>query len=244
MVPEDRLTGTRRQVPIRVVVVPASGPGRLADPIVWVVGGPGDSAVDHIQRDMPLFFFNLHRDLVFVDQRGTGGANALTCPAFPGLSDKAALQASVQQCLAHLKANLAFYTTAMAADDLNEVLGDLGYTRVNLLGISYGTTAEQVFLTRHPSMVRTMTLLSGTFLTVPVFERFPQSGQDACSTPSLASALATSRAIVPFRTSAPTGRLFGARWRSPRSWCRQISRPPTKPLVSTPITSRPVFIKC
>ena len=186
MVPEDRLTGTGRQIPVRVVVVPASGPGRLADPIVWVAGGPGDSAVDMVQRVMPLFFFNTHRDLVFVDQRGTGSANGLTCPSFysvlPDLSDKAALRASVAHCLAHLKANLAFYTTAMAADDLSEVLSDLGYTKVDLLGISYGTTAEQVFLMRHPSLVRTMTLLSGTLLTVPVLERFPQSGQDALGT--------------------------------------------------------------
>jgi pimeloyl-ACP methyl ester carboxylesterase len=185
MVPEDRLTGTGRQIPIRVVVVPASGPGRLADPIVWVAGGPGDSAVDMIQRVMPLFFFNAHRDLVFVDQRGTG-TNALTCPAFystlPNLNDEAALRASVQQCLQHLEGNLAFYTTAMAADDLNEALLDLGYTKVNLLGISYGTTAEQVFLVRHPSLVRTMTLLSGTLLSIPVFERFPQSGQSALDT--------------------------------------------------------------
>ena len=136
-----------------------------------------------VQRLMPLFFFNTHRDLVFVDQRGTGGANGLTCPAFysvlPDLSHKAALRASVAQCLAHLKADLAFYTTAMAADDLSEVLSDLAYTKVNLLGISYGTTAEQVFLMRHPSLVRTMTLLSGTLLSVPVLERFPKSGQDA-----------------------------------------------------------------
>ncbi|HTW09473.1 MAG TPA: alpha/beta fold hydrolase, partial [Acidimicrobiales bacterium] len=183
MVPEDRLTGTGPQIPIRVVVVPASGPGRLADPIVWAAGGPGDSAVDMAQRVMPLFFFNTQRDLVFVDQRGTGGANQLTCPAFysvlPELTNKPALRASVQHCLQHLKANLAFYTTAMAADDLNEVLGDLGYTKVNLVGISYGTTAAQVFLMRHPHRVRTMTLLSGTLLTIPVFERFPLSGQSA-----------------------------------------------------------------
>jgi pimeloyl-ACP methyl ester carboxylesterase len=139
-----------------------------------------------VQRVMPLFFFNTHRDLVFVDQRGTGAANALTCPAFystvPDLSHMAALRDSVAQCLARLKANLAFYTTAMAADDLNDVLGDLGYTKVNLLGISYGTTLEQVFLMRHPSLVRTMTLLSGTLLTVPVLERFPRSGQNALDT--------------------------------------------------------------
>ena len=189
---------------VRVVVVPASGPGRLADPIVWVAGGPGDSAVDMIQRVMPLFFFNTHRDLVFVDQRGTGGASALTCPAFysalPDLNNKAALRESVARCLAHLKANLAFYTTAMAADDLNDVLGDLGYSKVNLLGISYGTTLEQVFLTRHPARVRTMTLLSGTLLTVPVLRAGSPRADRTLSIPLLPSAPAPSRAIVPSPT--------------------------------------------
>ena len=186
MVPEDRLTGTGPRIPVRVVVFPASSPHRMADPIVWVAGGPGDSAVDWIPLVKPLFFFNTHRALIFIDQRGTGGAGGLTCPSFsstvPDLSHKAALRASVDKCVARLKANLAFYTTAMAADDLHEVLGDLGYTRVNVVGISYGTTLAQVFLLRHPSMVRTMTLLSGTLLSVPILERFPQSGQDALDT--------------------------------------------------------------
>ena len=229
MVPEDRLTGTGRQIPLRVVVVPASGLGRLADPIVWVAGGPGDSAVDMIQRVMPLFFFNRHRDLVFVDQRGTGGANGLACPAFysvlPDLSDKAALRASVAQCLAHLKANLAFYTTAMAADDLNEVLSDLGYAKVNLLGISYGTTAEQVFLMRHPSTVRTMTLLSGTLLTVPVLERFPQSGQDALDTvmTECGRDLSCHRAFP--RLSSDWSTLWGALAESPHRGAGQYQPP-------------------
>ena len=129
-----------------------------------------------IARVRPLFGSSTSRDLVFIDQRGTG-ASHLTCPAFPGLDNKVVLRASVESCLQHLNADLGSYTTAMSVDDVNEVLAALHYNHVNLVGISYGTTAEQMFVLRHPARVRTMTLLSGTLLTIPVFERFPQNAQ-------------------------------------------------------------------
>ncbi|HZC71249.1 MAG TPA: alpha/beta hydrolase [Jatrophihabitans sp.] len=178
LVREQRLADTGRRIPLRVVVFPAAAPRRHPDPIVWFAGGPGDSAVDMINRVRPLFGAVTDRDVVFIDQRGTG-ASKLTCPAFPGLADKAALRTSVESCLQHLQADLGSYTTAMSVDDVDEVLTDLQYAKVNVVGISYGATAEQVFLERHADRVRTMTLLSGTLLDVPVFERFPQNAQRA-----------------------------------------------------------------
>ena len=83
-VPEDRLSGRGRQIPVRVVVIPAADPRRQSDPIVWFAGGPGDSAVETISRVRPLLAANTDRDLVFVEQRGTGASN-ITCPAFPEL---------------------------------------------------------------------------------------------------------------------------------------------------------------
>ena len=115
---------------------------------------------------------------MLIDQRGTGESN-LTCPSFPGLADEAALQTSVESCLRHLKADLRFYTTAMFADDVDEVLSDLHYGKVDLVGASYGATSEQVFLVRHPKRVRTMTLISGTLLDIPILERFPLNAQRA-----------------------------------------------------------------
>ena len=103
----------------------------------------------------------------------------LTCPAFPGLADKAALRASVASCLAHLHGDLRFYTTAMFTDDASQILIALHYTTVNLIGGSYGPTAEQVFLLRHPRQVRTMTMLNGSLLTIPMFEREPWNSQQA-----------------------------------------------------------------
>ena len=173
IVPEDRLTGTGRRIPVRFEVIPATGPDRAPDPVVYFAGGPGDSAVDQFQLGgVPdLTSLNVHRDLVFIDQRGTGQSNPLNCPAFPGLADKAALRAAVRSCLAHLDGDLRFYTTAMFTDDVSQILTALHYPAANLIGISYGTAAEQVFSLRHPRQVRTMTLISGSPLNIRIRDR-------------------------------------------------------------------------
>jgi pimeloyl-ACP methyl ester carboxylesterase len=178
MVAQDRLTGKGLTIPIRFVVFPATGPDRAPDPVVWFEGGPGGSAIDSISDNLPLLEpLNVHRDVIFIDQRGTGGSNPLNCPDFPGLTDKSALRASIQSCLAHLPGDLRFYTTAMIDDDISQVLTALHYGKVNLVGLSYGPTAEQVFLLRHPGQVRTMTLISGTLLNISVYEQAPTSIQ-------------------------------------------------------------------
>jgi pimeloyl-ACP methyl ester carboxylesterase len=146
--------------------------------VVWFAGGPGNSAVDSISWMYPLTAsLNTHRDMVFIEQRGTGESNPLNCPAFPSLAGPAALRRAVQSCLASLHGDLRYYTTAMFTDDVSQVLTALHYSTANLIGLSYGTTAEQVFQIRHPGQVRTMTLLSGTPLTIPLFARAPANTQ-------------------------------------------------------------------
>ena len=68
-------------------------------------------------------------------------------------------------------------TTAMYANDVNQVLADLHYATANFVGISYGTIAEQVFMLRHRGRVRTMTLISGSPLNIPVYQRAPGNSQ-------------------------------------------------------------------
>ena len=179
IVPEDRLTGTGRTIPVRFVVFPATGPDRAPDPVVYFAGGPGSSAIADIPTWLSGFLsLNLNRDLVFIEQRGTGQSNPLNCPASSlPLADKAALRAAVESCLARLHGDLQFYTTAMFTDDVSQILTDLHYAKADLIGGSYGATAEQVFLLRHPGQVRTMTLMNGTLLTIPIYEREPGNSE-------------------------------------------------------------------
>ena len=107
------------------------------------------------------------RDLVFIDQRGTGGSGKLSCEgALPGGQES--LFGShfpadhIDACVSRLSlaADLRRYTTDVAADDIDEVLSWLGYDAVNLFGASYGTRLALVFLRRHEDRVRSV-LLNG-----------------------------------------------------------------------------------
>ncbi len=233
-VPEDRLGGTGgRHIKIRFVVVPAYGHSRAPDPVVYFAGGPGSSAISDIPGEVQdLVGLNLRRDLVFIDQRGTGGSNGLRCPPPPAtLADQPQVRRSIDSCLTSLRtrADLRFYTTAMAAQDAAQVLTALGYGQVNIIGGSYGATAAQVFQQMFPGRVRTMTLQSGTLVGFPLFERFPQASQQAldnvfarCASdpachgtfPRLAAQWAALRAAVAARPlkvparQSPTGTAF------------------------------------
>lgn len=182
-VAENRLTGHGRRIEISFVIIPATGRRRAPDPVVYFAGGPGGSAIGDIPAELPrLAGLNQDRDLVFIDQRGTGGSGLLGCSALPGtLAGPALVRRGVRSCLDSLRghADLRFYTSAMAAGDVAQVLTALGYGRVDLFGGSYGATAAQVFQQLFPGRVRTMTLLSGTLLSIPLFERFPQASQQA-----------------------------------------------------------------
>ena len=158
---EDREARAGRKIDLRVAVLPATGAPRIPDPLFVLTGGPGQSAV----QGAPLFarvFAEVHRsrDLVLVDQRGTGASNPLRCP-FPGddedpqtyLGDQMPA-AALEACLERLDADPRQYTTPVAIDDLDDVRAALGYERINLYGFSYGSRGVLVYLRRHPERVR------------------------------------------------------------------------------------------
>src|SRR5205085_1614192 len=84
------------------------------------------------------------RDVVMVDQRGTGGSNGLMCPKLSAVPPTQPMFPTglVTECLASLKAkaDLRFYGTADAVADLDAVRRALGYKQIDLFGMSYVTT--------------------------------------------------------------------------------------------------------
>jgi pimeloyl-ACP methyl ester carboxylesterase len=112
---------------------------------------------------MPLFTkLNDSRDVVFLDQRGTGKSNPLNCDddsqPLQALFEDALPERLVTRCLAELDADPRQYVTTVAMQDLEEVRAALGYPRMNFWGGSYGTRAALEYLRRHPDRVRTMVL--------------------------------------------------------------------------------------
>ena len=163
---EDRAARKGRKITLNVVVFPATGSAREPDPFVYIAGGPGSSATEDAAGVAPAFAaVRARRDLVFIDQRGTGGSHPLNCDLFNPEDLQSYLGyffplEAVRRCRAQLetKADLTLYTTPIAMDDLDEVRAALGYERVNLFGASYGTRAALVYLKRHPQHVRTVVL--------------------------------------------------------------------------------------
>jgi pimeloyl-ACP methyl ester carboxylesterase len=164
---ENRDARTGRKIPLRVVVVPAAGPGRLSDPFVYFAGGPGESSISWgLYWAGQLAGLPSKRDVLLVDLRGTGGSGELSCPelrgeqSLQGFLDDFLPAAGVHACRDRLKkeVDLSWYTTDAAVDDVEEVRTALGYGPVNLMGSSYGTRAVLAYLRRHPASVRTATL--------------------------------------------------------------------------------------
>lgn len=163
---ENRAKKSGRKITLKIVVLPATGDKHEPDPFVYFSGGPGSAASDDatgIARAFPQIL--AHRDMLFVDQRGTGGSHPLDCKFYDPADPQTSLGYffpldEVRKCREELEPNsdLKLYVTTIAADDMDEVRAALGYERLNLFGGSYGTRAALTYLKRHPKHVRTAIL--------------------------------------------------------------------------------------
>lgn len=180
-VPEDRTNPDGRQIDLHIAVIPAITRSPEPDPVFLLAGGPGQSAAETFPATLSLLF-NLHqdRDIVLVDQRGTGKSNPLRCidPEAEVLTDAEAL-AILKECPKSLNADVRFYTTEIAMTDLNEVRAALGYDVINLYGASYGTRAALTYLRMYPQHVRTVTLDSVVDSDFVMFMDAAKDGQEA-----------------------------------------------------------------
>jgi pimeloyl-ACP methyl ester carboxylesterase len=163
-VPEKRREPQGRQIGLHVARVPAINRRKQADPLFVLAGGPGQAAGD-FYATVAGAFARIHRDrdIVLLDQRGTGKSNALNCPQEEERlyeASDAEVAALTQRCLAALsaRADVAFYTTSVAVQDLEQVRRALGYERINVYGVSYGTRVAQQYLRRFPERVRALIL--------------------------------------------------------------------------------------
>ena len=163
-VAEDPAAPGGRQIQLFVARVPAVSERGRPDPLFVLAGGPGLAATTFYTGVAPVFDrIHRDRDIVLVDQRGTGASNALTCPGNPdpdAPDSTAALTQEARTCLATLAAhaNVADYTTSLAVRDLDAVRAALHYATINLYGGSYGTRVAQHYLRRYPEHTRALIL--------------------------------------------------------------------------------------
>jgi pimeloyl-ACP methyl ester carboxylesterase len=161
---ENRATRQGRRININVAVIPARLRSREPDPIVLFAGGPGQSAVALAAQVMPIFTkLNDTRDILLVDQRGTGQSNPLDCDddedqPLQSMFEDALPERLVEGCLQSLDADPSQYATPEAVADMEEVRAALGYDKLNLWGGSYGTRVALEYLRRHGEHVRSVVL--------------------------------------------------------------------------------------
>jgi pimeloyl-ACP methyl ester carboxylesterase len=165
-VPENRSRPDGRRIKLAVAVLPALTLSPQRDPLFILAGGPGQAASMLGPFAAQLAGVRKERDIVLIDQRGTGRSSPLRCAAFqpePGLDDALELDPlpKARACADELAAqgvDLAQYTTAAWVADLDAARAALGYEVINLWGGSYGTRVALEYLRRHGSRVRSAIL--------------------------------------------------------------------------------------
>ena len=149
-----------RRIDLYVARVPAINRRKQPDALFVLAGGPGMAATTFYTSVEPLLQrIHRDRDIVLVDQRGTGGSNGLTCALDEDAlwhATDVAVADQTRKCLQSLQshADVAFYTTSLAVQDLEQVRAALGYAAIDLYGVSYGTRVAQHYMRRFPSRVR------------------------------------------------------------------------------------------
>lgn len=165
-VAEDPSNPGGRQIELNIAVVPAVSRAPAADPIFLLAGGPGQAATEAFLPLLPAAErLRFKRDLVLVDQRGTGQSHPLDCPEPLETPEVIGVEkpqdeqvAELAACRTALDADPALYVTDVAMRDLDQVREGLGYEQINLLGVSYGTRAALAYLRLYPERVRSLVL--------------------------------------------------------------------------------------
>ncbi len=246
----DALCGTLRRpldpahpegttIGVQVAVLPALARQKLPDPVFFFAGGPGQSAIGlagTIEHLMPRI--GARRDLVLIDQRGTGHSAPLQCDSLSqeqGLAnvfDRGAQLAELDTCRAALQklpwGDLRFYTTTIAMADADAVRAALGAERVNIVGVSYGTRAGLEYLRAYPQHVRRVVIdgVAPPDMTLP--ESFDVDIQAAIDK--------LIRDCADDKACARAHPAFGETWR------RLLASLPRAVDVDDPLTGRPVHV--
>ena len=178
-----------RTIGLHVVTIPARSSPRRPDPVFVLAGGPGQGAASLAPILIGgLAALNRDRDLVFMDQRGTGRSHPLVCSAAAGgtasllktLFDSS-LVAACRQRLQSV-ADLTAYGAPQVVADIEMVRRALGLQQLNFHATSYGTRVALEYLRLHPRSVRSAILVGAAPMEMRVplsYARDAQSAIDA-----------------------------------------------------------------
>ena len=163
-------------IDINVVVLPAIDRTSRKEPLMFLAGGPGQAATElaaHIRR----VFSEVRktRDIILVDQRGTGKSSPLECDETieksqniytSGMSDLKV--DDIRECVSTFTHDLSQFNSENAIRDFDSVRAALGHETINVYGGSYGTRAALVYMRMFPQQLRSVVLDSVGPIEVPI----------------------------------------------------------------------------
>lgn len=163
--PENPDNPNGKQLDLFVSKFAARSANPEADAFTIIQGGPGGSSIDLYFGLQSIFHkIRAERDIIIVDQRGTGRSNFLGCPDAPEdqTINPQEIRRLALECRQNLEdrsnSDLRFYTTSLAVQDLEALRIAAGYEQLTLYGVSYGTRVAQHYLRRFPESTRAVIL--------------------------------------------------------------------------------------
>ena len=226
-------TKAGRKIDLNIVIIPGIHSGDSSTPIFFIEGGPGAAATNNAPLfASDIFPYRQDHDIVLIDARGTGKSHPLNCASLQiknDLQDQLAEMypvSAVQSCYDSLSkiADLQQYTTTNVVRDLEAVRQWLGYKKINLFGLSYGTRVALVYMKMFPSSIESCILWSpiAAYGKIPLyFATFAQTSIEKvfadCRSDSSCH-LAYPALEDEFRHLMEKGRLLGFNVRHPNSF--------------------------
>jgi pimeloyl-ACP methyl ester carboxylesterase len=151
-----------RELELFVARLPSTAQDPAQDALTIINGGPGGSSVDLMVDLAPVLqAFTRERDVVVIDQRGTGRSAPLECDALTdstAVLDKRQTIAATQDCLEKLPHDPRFFSTTVAVNDLEALRIAIGYSQLTVYGVSYGTRVALQYLRAYPDSTRALVI--------------------------------------------------------------------------------------
>lgn len=164
-VPENPALPEGKKIDIHFAILPAIKNTHPNEAMLAIAGGPGQSAIEHAAGfDKMLGKVRQQRDILLIDQRGTGKSNILNCGEDSDLNmlsyddEKIDMIAETEKCLEATDADVTQYGSETALKDFEAVREYLGYQKLHVYGISYGTRMGQLYMRHYPEVLSTVTL--------------------------------------------------------------------------------------
>jgi pimeloyl-ACP methyl ester carboxylesterase len=161
--PENPTKDNGKTIDLFVAKLPSTSPSPAEDAFTLIQGGPGGSSIDMaISYSAFLDIIRSKRDIIVLDQRGTGRSNKLNCDfdedaASANVFDPVVTARLTRECVEKLKGHdLGAYTTSVAVQDLDALRAAAGYSQLSIYGVSYGTRVAQHYLRRFPENTRAL----------------------------------------------------------------------------------------